>query len=432
MMGVMTKVSVSAAVGALDGADIATASTGQCVDLLRQVRNARGWLDAVEAQISSRMRDIATTVTPGADAGIADIHGAVGGVSAAEGRKRDRRAKTLDDAPSFSDALAAGQIGAEHVDGLANALATATDDIKADLLAEQSSLLAAATTKTPEEFSRTCRERIRRLERDHGISRNRQQRRDTFISRRVNRATGMIEGRYAFHPELGNQIFGAVDRQVAAMIAAGERSGDPHYANRNYDRNQLAAEALGHLVAGGHDRTRPLEADITLIADIRTALTGRLHDHSVCETGDGLPIPPDTVRRLLCNGRLTPVILGEDGVPINVGRTIRHATRAQRRALRTTYRTCAFTGCDTTFDHCEIHHIHWYEHGGPTDLANLLPLCSRHHHLVHEGGWTLHLTPDRTLTITRPDHTTHATSRPDITTEHDEHHEHDERRQPAA
>lgn len=128
------------------------------------------------------------------------------------------------------------------------------------------------------------------------------------------------------------------------------------------------------------------------------------------------------------------MILGEDGVPINVGRTHRTATRAQRRALRTIYRHCAHHGCDVTFDRCEIHHIDWYEHGGNTDLANLLPLCSRHHHLVHEGGWTLHLTPDRTLTITRPDGTHHATTRPDIATERDEHehHDHERRRQPAA
>ena len=429
MMDGMVNVSVSAAVEALDAADIAAASTGQCVELLRHVRHARGWLDAVEAQISSRLRELATAVSPGVDAGVADVHGAVGGVSAAEGRKRDRRSKTLDEAPSFGDALATGRIGAEHVDGLANATATASDDIKAELLADHEALLAAATSKTPEEFARTCRERIRRLERDHGISRNRQQRRETFFTRRVNRATGMIEGRYAFHPELGDQIFGAVDREVAAMIAAGERAGDPEFVGRSYDRNQLAAEALGRLVAGGHERVRPLEADVSFVIDAETALACRLYDHSICETGDGLPVPPETVRRLLCSGHLTPVILGEDGVPINVGRTVRQANRAQRRALRTIYRHCAFAGCDVAFDRCEIHHIDWYEHGGATDLANLLPLCGRHHHLVHEGGWTLHLAPDRTLTITRPDHTVHATCRPDITTERDEHHE---RRQPAA
>jgi hypothetical protein len=40
------------------------------------------------------------------------------------------------------------------------------------------------------------------------------------------------------------------------------------------------------------------------------------------------------------------------------------------------------------------------------------PLCSRHHHLVHELGWRLDLAPDRTLTISQPDGTIVAETRP--------------------
>ncbi len=40
-----------------------------------------------------------------------------------------------------------------------------------------------------------------------------------------------------------------------------------------------------------------------------------------------------------------------------------------------------------------------------TNLDNLIPLCSVHHHEVHEGGWTLTLRRDRTITLTRPDGT---------------------------
>jgi hypothetical protein len=58
--------------------------------------------------------------------------------------------------------------------------------------------------------------------------------------------------------------------------------------------------------------------------------------------------------------------------------------------------------CDTPFEHTQIHHVTWYTLDGLTNIDNLLPLCGRHHHLVHEGGWQLHLAPDRTLTITRP------------------------------
>ena len=53
-----------------------------------------------------------------------------------------------------------------------------------------------------------------------------------------------------------------------------------------------------------------------------------------------------------------------------------------------------------------MHHIVWWTNGGPTILVNLLPLCETHHHLVHEGGWNLTMTPDRTVTWTRPDGST--------------------------
>ncbi len=54
-----------------------------------------------------------------------------------------------------------------------------------------------------------------------------------------------------------------------------------------------------------------------------------------------------------------------------------------------------------------------WEHGGPTDLDNLLPICNRHHqHFVHDKGWKLKLLPDRTLEITLPDGETMTTGPP--------------------
>jgi hypothetical protein len=40
-------------------------------------------------------------------------------------------------------------------------------------------------------------------------------------------------------------------------------------------------------------------------------------------------------------------------------------------------------------------------------IDNLLPLCERHHHLVHEGGWTLTMTAGRVATWSRPDGAVH-------------------------
>ena len=45
-----------------------------------------------------------------------------------------------------------------------------------------------------------------------------------------------------------------------------------------------------------------------------------------------------------------------------------------------------------------MHHIDYWAisdsgGGGSTDLNNMVPLCSRHHHAAHEGGWKLKLDP---------------------------------------
>ena len=65
--------------------------------------------------------------------------------------------------------------------------------------------------------------------------------------------------------------------------------------------------------------------------------------------------------------------------------------------------TCSHPDCTITIDDCRIHHLDPWAHHGLTDLDRLGQLCDPHHHLVHEGGWTFTVTPDRTATWTRPD-----------------------------
>jgi hypothetical protein len=594
--------SQQAAFTALDTADFDAATPAECVVLLGYSRRLQGWIAAGEAKITSKLTEHHAA---GQSAPAADAHTHAGGVSAAEARRKERRSKTINNAPGFGAALAEGAIGAEHVDQLATATAKLDDDVRAALFGMQDELLKSARNETPEKFGQTVRDKARTLEADNGIERNRQQRKQTFISHRVNHESGMHEGRFAFHPELGSRIFSAIDRQVARAIKAGAKRGESEFVNRTFDRNQVAAEALGTIVttantnadlnasrsrddrarddrarddrarddrarddrardhgardheardhgardheardhgardheardheardhgarddtqrdepcvssqrggtsqpahndlggsadehggrgqsAGvgqpdghdnpadtgqpdghdnpvsadqpdghdnpvsadqpdGHDNpadtgqpggrdgfagqdnlgggvdsagrvepaeVRAIEADITVIVDWATVTSGEFHDGSICETADGAVLPPESVRRLLCNGRITPVFLDSNGVPFNLGRTVRHANRKQRRALRAIYRGCGFPGCDVPFAYCEIHHITPWELGGATDLQNLIPICSRHHHVVHEGGWALHLAPDRTLTVTQPGSIAYGTARPD-------------------
>ena len=108
--------------------------------------------------------------------------------------------------------------------------------------------------------------------------------------------------------------------------------------------------------------------------------------------------------------RLPPALGGGPTQPLEVGRTTRVVTAAQRAALVVRDGGCAVAGCDRPPAWCEAHHLRHWLHGGPTDLANLALVCRAHHRAVHEGGWRLTRDPDGRLTATPP-HRKHPTHR---------------------
>jgi hypothetical protein len=104
-----------------------------------------------------------------------------------------------------------------------------------------------------------------------------------------------------------------------------------------------------------------------------------------CELADGPWLAADTARRLACDASVVMQTHGLGGEVIP-GRKRRFVTARLRRALLARDGTgCAFPGCGCRGR--DAHHVrHWAE-GGRTALSNLVHLCSRHHRLVHEGGY---------------------------------------------
>jgi len=66
----------------------------------------------------------------------------------------------------------------------------------------------------------------------------------------------------------------------------------------------------------------------------------------------------------------------------------RTVSTAIKRALRARDKGCSFPGCHHT-RFVDAHHIEHWSAGGETSLNNLVLLCSRHHRLVHEGGFRI-------------------------------------------
>ncbi len=107
----------------------------------------------------------------------------------------------------------------------------------------------------------------------------------------------------------------------------------------------------------------------------------------------GAILSAESVRQLACCADLIPHVLGSRGELLDLGRTVRLYTPAQRRALTRRDRHCTYPGCHAPADWTRIHHvIHWLD-GGATDLTNAALLCQHHHTLVHTRRLTADVSP---------------------------------------
>ena len=100
-------------------------------------------------------------------------------------------------------------------------------------------------------------------------------------------------------------------------------------------------------------------------------------------------ISATTARILAAEANIIPAVLGGAGEVLDLGRARRLFSPAQRQALAEQYGGCAFPGCGHPPSYTEAHHLQWWSRGGPTDLSNGIPLCSFHHHRIHDDGWEI-------------------------------------------
>ncbi|MFN8097937.1 MAG: HNH endonuclease signature motif containing protein [Dermatophilaceae bacterium] len=99
--------------------------------------------------------------------------------------------------------------------------------------------------------------------------------------------------------------------------------------------------------------------------------------------GSAAFLSPIVARARTCSGRVSPIVVDEDGNPILIGRAHRLFTTAQFQALMVRDAGCTFPGCTRPAGWTDAHHlVHWID-GGSTDLDNAALLCRMHHTIVH-------------------------------------------------
>jgi hypothetical protein len=178
-----------------------------------------------------------------------------------------------------------------------------------------------------------------------------------------------------------------------ALLAFTDRGG----ANDPRDAKQRRADALADIVSIAQANTRPLGVSgLSVLIDLDTLPAGIR-----AQFDDGGLLGPATFDLLSCSAALACIFgVNRPGgfVPLELARTARRASAAQWAALIARDRGCI--RCGKPPRGCEAHHILHWKHGGTTDLSNLVLLCSRCHHDLHMGIYTVTMGHDGIPIIT--------------------------------
>jgi hypothetical protein len=301
------------------------------------------------------------------------------GVAAATAREWVTAAAKLQELPKISDALAQGKLSFDQVKPLVEVAKPATDA----QLAEQATHWSA---KQVRELAIAARQQS-----DDQATGSYARRFLRFDDRR-RMLTGVLpEEQYAV---VKGSLVARASRRLKERTPFDQRMADALVALCKRDVAGKAPESDEVPRAGGMRRNRPT---VVVHTDL-SFLTGGDGGAELDVLG---PLSREVARRLACDAKILVSADGPGGQSLNLGRTRRDPSDAQRIEIRRRDKGCRFPGCTHT-EFTDVHHLLHWTSGGATDLCNLVELCDQHHRFVHEMGWKLSGDANVELTFRSP------------------------------
>ncbi len=314
------------------------------------------------------------------------------GVSWWKARRWLDAASALEALPCIREAFERGELSIDKVVELCR---FATPETEARLLRWAEGVSSGAIRRRGDLEARRERQEAERVERERYL------RWWTFDEGR----------RVALEAELpaaeGAAVAGAIEH-LATRIPVMPGEEEPSYAECR------RADALVAICAGVEPRLRgegtgsgPSRDGAAIV--IHAPVDALLSDDRSCRIQVGARIQDGiaharSVQRLVCASKLRLVVEDAHGNAVGFGRASRDPSEAMLRQLAYRDTECRFPGCGAR-RFTQAHHIRWWSRGGATELDNLVLLCTFHHKLVHEYGWSLARDPDDTVRWYRPDGT---------------------------
>lgn len=314
--------------------------------------------------------------------------------------------------PATAEAWRDGMLDAQHLRVIQTFVRDLPQDIPVETVDKAERFLARqATQLRPDQLEKVAHRCALRLNPDGKFSDadRARQRGFTWCGQRPD---GMSVGKLVASPNLRAHL----DAWLAKFAAPGMCNpddespcvtGEPSEEAAGRDRrthSQRQHDALDALVRGqlgdpklGVHKGLPVAVVVSTTLQELTAGAGR------AVTGGGTVLPMRDLIRMAAHAYHYLAVFDEhSGRPLYLGRTRRIASPDQRVVLYAKDRGCTQPGCDVPGYWSEIHHVHEWAHGGPTDADKLTFACKPNHKLTHKGWRTRKLPNGRTEWIPPP------------------------------
>lgn len=313
-----------------------------------------------------------------------------------ECRRRLRLARALADHATTGAALRGGAINLAQAEVVVRAVEALPDEVDQDVRSMAEERLVAEAGAFGPRALRVMGRRIvdvvapevgegleaRLLEQEEARAARR-----TYLTARRN-GDGTTDLRIRVGDRVADRLLTYLDAFSAPRRAGGGGSDD----RRPYD--QRLGQAFGAFLEAVDPARMPLHGGDATTVLVHLDLTTLLGGEGVALVGDE-PISAGEARRLACTAGIIPVVLGGESQVLDLGRTRRLFSPAQRKALAVRQPTCRGEGCEIPAAWCEAHHAaDPWSRGGRTDLGDGVLLCSFHHHRAHDHRYRADRLPD--------------------------------------
>ncbi len=311
-------------------------------------------------------------------------------------REKVRVARRLEDLPLVAEAFSDGRLSYSKVRAVTRVATSIDDDhwlevALASTGAELDRIVSAVRSKIDRDENRDARKAFER----RGLTRS-------------GRSDGLGQVTLVAPDDVIATVWAAIEALTSHMVddaVEGSGSTRREVVGERGGLEAMRCDALTQLceqvVAAAPAATERGDVGrLALVIDTDTLETLAEPDEPSLASGEctlgGVRVAPVVAGRWACDTTVS-VMVEHGGNVHDEGRSRRTPNRRLRRALHRRDRgMCRFPGCATS-EWLHAHHIVHWANGGPTSLANLVSLCGFHHHLVHDGGWSIALVEDSVI-----------------------------------